>query len=203
LKTADADYFDGRSAVSHRSTVTLDGNLLRIRFDGRELQYHRDQVRLSEAVGSIPRSLRLPDGGICELHDKSFAACFEQKTGGSSISGCLHRLEISPTAVVASLLLCIMLVGGFILYGLPWLAWRAAFSIPIVMEERLDRESLELLDRMLVKPSTLPTENGKRLSSSSNRCRQVFPLISTTGWSFVKAQNWGPTHWPCPAARSF
>lgn len=175
MKTADADYFDGRSAVSHRSTVTLDGNLLRIRFDGRELQYHRDQVRLSEAVGSIPRSLRLPDGGICELHDKSFAACFEQKTGGSSISGCLHRLEISPTAVVASLLLCIMLVGGFILYGLPWLARRAAFSIPIVMEERLDRESLELLDRMLVKPSTLPPEKRQKVKQLFKQVQTGFP----------------------------
>lgn len=175
MKTVQADYFDGRSSIRHRSTVTLDGNLVRIRLDDRELCYQRDQVLLSEAVGSIPRSLRLPDGGICELHDNSFAACFEQKAGGSTFSGRLHRLEINPTAVVASLLLCIMLVGGFIQYGIPWLAKRAAFALPPLMEERLDRESLELLDRFLVKPSTLPPEKRHAVMRLFKQVQSGFP----------------------------
>ncbi len=175
MKTTSADYFDGRSSLRHSSTVTLDGNQVRICFDGQELQYDRDQVRLSEAVGSISRSLHFPDGGVCELHDNGFTACFEQKAGGSSLSGRLHRLEISPASVVASLVLCIMLVGGFIQYGVPWLAKRAAFALPPVMEERLDRESLELLDRFLVKPSTLPPEKRHAVMRLFKQVQSGFP----------------------------
>lgn len=146
-----------------------------VRVAGNEQSYQREQLRLTDAVGSIPRSLKFPDGSVCLFHDASHAALFEQKRGGSGLAGVLHRLEIRPAAVLAALVIGILLVTGFIQLGIPWLAKRAAFAMPPLLEQRLDRESLAMLDRFLVRPSTLQPERRQQLEMLFRRVSNSLP----------------------------
>ncbi|CAH2031510.1 M48 family metallopeptidase [Trichlorobacter ammonificans] len=168
-------YFDGRSSERHHADLSLEGDQVLISLADRELRYPRAQVSLTPAVGSIPRSLRLPDGGRCELRDASLAALFELQPGGGGLSGLLHRLEVRPAGVLGALVLCVLLVSGFMLYGIPWLAKRAALALPPLMEQRLDRESLELLDRHLLRPSGLPAERRQAVIRLFTQVSSSFP----------------------------
>lgn len=175
MTNGNASYFDGGSSECRPADVVLDGEQVLIRLDDRELRYPRSRVTLTPAVGSISRSLRLPDGGTCRLHDPALARHFEEQPGGAGFSGFLHRLEIRPAGVLGALLLCVLLVGGFMLYGIPWLAKRAALALPPLMEQRLDRESLELLDRHLLRPSTLPQERRHAVTRLFRQVSSGFP----------------------------
>ena len=175
MKTISADYFDGQSSASRQAAIRLEGSQVFVALEGNELSYPLGQVRLTDAVGSIPRSLKFPDGSVCLLHDNSHAAFFEQQPGGFGLAGRMHRMEIRPAAVFASLVCCILLVTGFIQIGIPWLAKRAAFAMPPLLEQRLDRESLELLDRLLVRPSTLPSGRRQELDTLFRQVNSSFP----------------------------
>lgn len=175
MKTISADYFDGRSSDSRPATIRLEGDQVFVTFEGNGLNYRLEQVRLTDAVGSIPRSLMFPDGGVCQLHDAGHAALFERQPGGTGLAGRLHRLEIRPAAVLTLLLAGILLVSGCIMFGIPWLAKRAAFAMPPLLEQRLDRESLVMLDRFLVQPSTLPPERRQHLQMLFRRVTTSLP----------------------------
>ena len=165
MKSAKVAYFDGKVSTRQEVVLTLDGERVTIRGAGVDHTYPVASLIIPAGVGSVRRTVRLPDGGVCELEDAELLAALEQASGGISTGSLLHRWEKSLPLALAALVLTALIVVLFIRYGVPALARRAAIALPVSTESSIGRESLATLDRILMRPSTLKKERRDELTA--------------------------------------
>jgi Zn-dependent protease with chaperone function len=169
MKSAPVAYFDGKVSTRQEGVLTLDGERVTLRGTGVELSCPASSLRIPPGVGSVRRTVRLPDGGVCELEDASLLAALEKACGGANTGRLLHRWERSLPLALGAVVLTALVVLLFLHYGVPFLARRAAFALPATTEKNLGRESLATLDRILMKPSTLKKERRDELTALFRR----------------------------------
>jgi Zn-dependent protease with chaperone function len=166
---ADGGYFDGIVAARRTIRLSIEGTALHLQGDGFERSYPLSSVALTTAVGSVRRSIRLPDGGMCEVTDQNFLSELEQRVGAGTRAALLHRWEKSLALVAAALGVTALIVVLFMRYGVPVLARQAAFALPPAMESSMGRESLTVLDRLFTKPSKLGAVRRSELTALFRR----------------------------------
>jgi Zn-dependent protease with chaperone function len=164
-----AGYYDGKVAARRQVLLALEGESLRMTGDGVDRQYAVGTLRIAPAIGSIRRTIRLPDGGECELEEETLAAALERLQGKGTASSLLGRWERSWPLAATALGLTILAVVLFMRFGLPALARHVAFALPAEAEAVLGRESLATLDRFMLKPSRLPRERQRELAALLGR----------------------------------
>ena len=157
---AHGGYYDGRVAVRREVTVSLDGDLLHLTGEGVGQSYPLGEVTVTPGVGSILRVLRLPDGGSCELPDHEFVAQLEQLQGRRGGRSLLHRWEKNLPMALGTLLLIALVLLLFLRFGVPVMAREVAFRVPPAVEASMGRETMAILDRLLLQPSRL--DPGRR-----------------------------------------
>lgn len=167
MKT-DGVLYDGRSSARRRVTFALAGAELCVREDGREERYPLSAVQLAPRVGGVRRSFTLPDGSRGELDDDRFIDELRRCQGRSG-SETLHRWERHLGWVAVSLLLTVAVIWGGIRYGIPPLAKTVAFAAPPAVEERLGRETLAMLDKLVFTPTQLPAARREALTAQFRR----------------------------------
>jgi hypothetical protein len=160
-----AGYYDGRVSTRREVTISLEGKTLRIVGPGVDASYPLDSIRVTAGVGAIRRSIRLPNGGICEVSDSAFLAEIERQQGKGRFTTLLHRWERSIPLAAAAVVLTVAVVVLFMRFGIPALARHAAFVIPVSAEASLGRESLATLDRFMFKPSRVGAEKQRELQA--------------------------------------
>jgi predicted Zn-dependent protease len=160
-----AGYYDGRVSTRREVTISLEGKTLRIVGPGIDASYPVDSVRVTAGVGTIRRSIRLTNGGMCEVSDSAFLAEIERLQGKGRFTTLLHRWERSIPLVAAAVVLTVAVVVLFMRFGVPALARHAAFVLPVSAEASLGRESLATLDRFLFKPSRIGPERQRELQT--------------------------------------
>lgn len=169
MKSVMVAYFDGRVSTRREVQFTLDGGNVFLRGEGVDLAYPAFEIRVPPAVGSVRRTVRLPDGGVFELEDAELLAELELAAGGKASSGLLHRWEKSLPLALTALALTALIVVLFVRYGVPALARSAALALPPSSESAIGRESLATLDRILMKPTTLKKERRDELTALFRR----------------------------------
>src|SRR6266581_862177 len=80
------------------------------------------KVRISQPVAGVRRTLRFPNGGMCELADERTVEDLLGKGSNRLLARLLDRWERSITLVLLALLLTGAVVTGFIRYGVPVIA---------------------------------------------------------------------------------
>jgi len=155
-------YYDGRGSRQCEVLITFDGTKLHVAGEDIDLSFPLSEVRLSPPLGTIRRSLYLPNGGKCEVEDGALTSALAH-TGRSAFYRTLHRWEKSLKMAVIALGIAILILWGFMRYGIPILAREAAYAIPPQTERVLGRESLEVLDRLILEPTKLPEERRLEL----------------------------------------
>jgi len=153
----EADYYDGKSSERHRVTLCRSGKFLQITGGGIAASWALDVIRIADPLGAIKCSVYLPDGGKCDFDNRDFARQLEQCQGKAGFFRGVHRWENSLKLAFVALILTIVLVLGFIRFGIPVLAEQAAYAIPPGTETSLGEETLQLLDRALFMPTKLDT----------------------------------------------
>lgn len=165
----DGGYFDGVVAARRDVCLTIEASGLRILGAGIERMYPLDGVTLTSAVGSVRRTIRLPDGGMCEVIDQGFLAELERALGTGTHATLLHRWEKSLPLVMAALGVTALMVMLFLRFGVPVLAREAAFALPPAVEDNMGRESLAVLDRLMTRPSKLGEARRAELTAIFRR----------------------------------
>ena len=168
-------YYDGRSSECRQVMLSLGGENLRLYGAGIEANYPLGRVTVTEAIGSIRRVIRLPDGGMCEVADLAFLLEVERMQGRGRVAAFLHRWERSLPRVTAALVLTVAVVVIFIRFGVPALARHVADALPVSTEAVLGRESMAILDRMMFKPSRLSEQRRRELMALFARITAQFP----------------------------
>jgi Zn-dependent protease with chaperone function len=162
-------YYDGRLALRQEVELSLEGGALTLKGEGIALSYPLEQVIATEGVGSIRRTLRLPDSGSCDVADQEFIAQLEGLQGRGKRAALLHRWEKSLPLALGALLLTGLVVLLFLRFGVPAMARQVAFKIPPAAESTMGRETIAILDRLLLKPSKLDEARRKELTSLFKR----------------------------------
>lgn len=169
MKSVIVAYFDGRVSTRQQVEFTLDGQAVTLRGEGVECTYPASALRVPPAVGSVRRTVVLPDGGLCELDDAELLTALELASGRMAAGRMLHRWEKSLPLAAAALVLTALVVLLFVRYGVPSLARYAAFALPPATERAMGRESLATLDRILMKPSKLTQKRRDELTALFQR----------------------------------
>ena len=160
--------FDGRSSARRRVTFTLDGAELVVAENRIEQRYPVSAVHLAPRVGGVRRSFTLPDGSRGELDDDRFVDELRRRQGRAG-SERLHRWERHLGWVLLALLLTAGSIWCGIRYGIPPLAKAVAFAVPPAAEERLGRETLTMLDKLVFTPTKLTAERRAALTTQFRR----------------------------------
>lgn len=162
-------YFDGKVSTRREVVFALDGEHVTISGEGVDLSYPLSALRIPPGVGSVRRTVRLPNGGVCELEDAELLEALELVGGGTTAGRLLHRWERSLPLALAAIALTTLVVLLFLRYGVPSLARSAALALSPATESSIGRESLATLDRILMKPSILTKERRAELTTLFRR----------------------------------
>ena len=158
-----AGYFDGVTSARHEVQLFLEKNTLRIHGDHISLSYPLSTVKVSGSVGSVIRTIKLPDDGVCEVTDADFIADLEKESNRPVRERWIHLWEKSPSLIFAGLVLLGVVVAIFLRYGVPFMAYHVAFAVPQDVEATIGRDALTTLDKIIFKPSTIEEERRKKL----------------------------------------
>lgn len=167
--TVKGGYYDGRLAIRREVLLSLDGGELKLQGEGVRQSYPLEQVTAAAQVGSILRTLRFSDGDSCEVADQEFVAQLERLQGRGGRSALLHRWEKSLPLALGALLLTGLVVFLFLRFAVPVMARQVAFSLPPAAETTMGRETIAILDRLLLKPSKLDEGRRKELTALFRR----------------------------------
>ncbi len=136
--------------------VSLEAGLLEVKGDEVALSFPLSAVRVTSGVGNIRRFIKLSDGGMCDVDDPAFLDCVLAGKGQGTGPSLVHRWERNLAYVALALALTAAIVAAGIRYGVPVLAKKVAFAIPVDVETRMGTESLAILDRFAFGPTVLP-----------------------------------------------
>lgn len=169
MKLEGAVFFDGVSPRGREVVLVADPRrrALEIHPTGGEpgqapVEVPWDHLKADPPLGSGAWALRLPGGAVCECppeHYDALAQCLKPSLG----SRFSRRAERSLWIGLGCFILSLLLVAAFFQYGIPWLALRAARSIPPEIEALVTREAMRTLDRVFFQPSALPEERQESI----------------------------------------
>lgn len=156
----DARYFDGKTAAAHPVNLTLEAQTLLLHGDGIALRWPLNEVQISERLGNTPRRLAFPDGSHCEVSDHAaLDAMLPHRRGW------LDRMQHSlPWALLSAVLIVAALIASY-RYLLPWGAEMLAQRAPESVLQQMGRSTLETLDRLMLRPSTLDAARQQTLTA--------------------------------------
>ena len=152
-----AQFFDGRSSARHEVEVQIgiDG-VVRVTGAGQPRDYRLADVAISERIGNTPRMLRFADDSACEVADNDAVDAALEQLHATSAQHRVHRLESRWHYAVAAGVALVLITWSAIQFGIPAAAKHVAMAMPAATDHALGRESLELLDRMMLEPTALP-----------------------------------------------
>ncbi|MDR2093395.1 MAG: M48 family metallopeptidase [Azoarcus sp.] len=201
----DAWYYDGLS--SRRQPVRLrvsDGHL---RLDGPDggRDIPAADVRISEAHGTAPRTLRFAgDDTYCEVGQGTALDALLAALGHrDSIA---VRLQNRWRWVFVSLASVGLILAAGYLWGLPWGAKHIAPHVPVAVMRPLSNEALAQLDKYLLKPSALPEARRRKLQDGFRELAAANPaLLASYGdgldLDFRAAPRIGPNAFALPGGQ--
>lgn len=120
-------------------------------------------IRTSPRLANTPRYLYFPGGEKFETEDNGAVDKLQTRFKCSSIYGLIYHLESQKHYIIIALIgLLVFLFGGF-KYGIPFLAKEIAFRLPPSALHMASEQTLEMLDKALLKTSELEPTTQDRL----------------------------------------
>jgi Zn-dependent protease with chaperone function len=158
-------FFDGTSSVGAPAHLTLGADgIARLHGLPVRIEAPADALKFSERVGSIPRRVTFPDGGVFETRDNDAIDEARQTLGLKGGRTWLHRLESRWNVVLGSLAAVVLLSVAFVQWGVPAIANQVARVMPVQADRAIGMGTLDMFDRSLFEPSKLPAKRRNELS---------------------------------------
>jgi Zn-dependent protease with chaperone function len=149
-------FLDGRLSTAHAAVLRIDAaGIAHLNADEFSTDLPLDSLSFSERLGNVPRRCRLPGGELFETADNDAVDAALRAHGRAPRGSFVDSLERRwPFALLALVLIAILSVG-FVRYGLPAAAAKAAEVTPVAVDRALGQQTLELLDKVLLTDSEL------------------------------------------------
>lgn len=165
MSVIPARYYDGKTSAPHQVAIEITPDHTLCLYSGNQrTSLALDQVKIAPRLGSVPRRISLPDGAILTIADND-ALDAQLRRYGRPAGTWLHRLESHWYWVCLALLGVLGLSWLFVTFGFPALARKVAYALPGSVHEAIGTEGLRLLDRVLLRPSTLSPQRQAELQA--------------------------------------
>ena len=165
-------YFDGRRALRHVVEVALEAGRVRLLGPEVRAEYDARAVRASPRIANTPRWLYLPDGATVVLND---GASLDDLHKHEGFPKALHALESRPAYAVIAVALVVAVLWLLLDRGVPAAVSRIVDYVPVETEATLGNETLQALDRYLMRPSNLPVSRQSALRE------RFYEIVHTEG----------------------
>ncbi len=146
-------YYSGRTALAE-DTIALctEAGLLSFESVAREPVKLND-IRFSERLGSIPRTLTLPDGAMFETSDNDRIDQWLAQSGKRA--SWKHRLERNSTIIGISVVVIALVVFVSVRWGIPAFSDYIAERLPPEVDAAIATGALDALDDAVFEPTQL------------------------------------------------
>ncbi|HWA89648.1 MAG TPA: M48 family metallopeptidase [Rhizomicrobium sp.] len=138
-------------------------------------EFRARAVIVSARMGRLPRSIALPDGGRFETPDNDGVDALKRALGLGNPGRFLDMIERSRNWIALSLAMAAVLSYAFIEYGIPAIALALARATPPSVGTAISRQTLDLMDRAMLRPSTLKPQDRARAQALLARVAQQSP----------------------------
>lgn len=157
-------YFDGHTSKAHPVTIHEQHGTLSITTRHKEvhLHYATSLCSVTDPLHNGSRSLLLPDGGRCESPDRVSMDALATLCGskGGVLVNWLEQYWSLAVGCLVALVACVWL---FSVYGIPFLAEKIAYSLPVEANEALSEEVVKIMDRSIFQPTTLSAKQRQNV----------------------------------------
>lgn len=158
-----AYYYDGKSSRRHSGALSISQGQVLISGDWGRRAASLKEVKISEPMGTAPRTLRFDDGAFCEVSDAPGLAALLAASGYKDAVAV--RLHQRWSIVLAALGSVAAIVVACYVWLLPALADYLAPRLPDTIVETLSDATLASLDEHMLKPSALPPQRQAEIRS--------------------------------------
>ena len=167
------DFFDGLPSRAHPVTATFVDGQLRIEGDGIALAVPLDGVDVAPPVGAARGVVHLPEAR--ELHSADQAALAE--LARAMPSGHPERwarhLESRLVYALGALVISVLVIFAGLRWGIPTVALLASHTLPAGVDQRIGEESLSVMEKISLSPSTLAAVRQQALADKlTTQCRR-------------------------------
>jgi Zn-dependent protease with chaperone function len=191
-----AVYHDGRTTRTRRVDVVRAGDCLSWRGDGVQGEAPLARVNVSSRVAGVPFTLHLPGGAQLQIeHDDMPADWF---AGRNRIETVVDWLERKRWVALASVVVVVLVIYGWLEYGMPWLADRVAEHMPQRLEVAMGQQSLTLLRGRVLLPSHLPPDQQAHLQALFERFSHHLTGLPAVHLAFYDAPSVGANAFALP-----
>jgi Zn-dependent protease with chaperone function len=157
-------FFDGQSSDGIEATLQFGADGIARVYGVRDaIGVPAAELKFSERLGNIPRRIGFPGGGVFETHDNDAVDQALEALGLEKTSALVHWLEHRWPVAIGALVCVALLSVGFLRWGVPAIANRAAEVMPANVDRLIGSGSLDILDRTFFEPSELPASRVREL----------------------------------------
>jgi Zn-dependent protease with chaperone function len=200
----DGIYFDGKSSRPYAVTIKCNNRLFRI--EGKDVPFNREvplyDCRIDPPLGKTTQTIRLPGGAVCEIEDRDGLYKIDAMAGKNRGMRFVHLIESRWKMVVLSLIGLILFIWMFKVYTIPYIAKEIAYAAPAAVTEELSRQTLKILDKNFLKPSTLRKERISELREVfSELLKNLDPEDFIYRLEFRKSPFLGPNAFALPSGQ--
>ncbi len=158
------DYFDGTTSRAHPVTAVLESGGLRIEGEGLSLTFPLVQVDVAPPVGAARGVIHLPDARELHSSDLDALAGLARATQTNRPERWARHLESRLGYALAALLVSVLILFAGLRWGVPAAALLASHTLPAGVDRHIGEESLRLMEKISLSPSTLPAERQQRIA---------------------------------------
>jgi len=120
-------------------------------------------ITISKRLGNTPRYIEFPDGQKFETRENDQLDELIQKLNPKQNDSLIYRLETHWRYVLASIVLTALVFVWGGVYGVPLVSKSIAYALPASLMDTAGEQTLELLDKQLLEPTTLAPEVRERV----------------------------------------
>jgi len=193
-----ARLFDKQSSGFDEVTLEFCENELIIHTQDKSYNYAFDELKVSERLGDMPRSIYLGDERVCECEDNNSIDQELKKRRLSQGSRLIHHLESKSIYILPALVVTIAIVFIFLKYIVPYSAQKIAYSIPQDIASEIGTGTLQALDKVILNPSKLSSEKQEELRKDFTKMASALKDLPPLKLEFRFSSKVGPNAFALP-----
>lgn len=163
-------FFDGKTSRQHQATLWIGAGhvLLTIltKEHKQQKQWELEDITIEPPLNRTRRVLKFPDNTRFETIEHQTISKLEQRLGRNRMLTGVNWLESSWKIALTSVIFIALFSWGFTVYGIPALALQAAKVTPKDALSRLDKQTIQLLDKDFLGPSKTSQAKQKELQTA-------------------------------------
>ncbi|HSC86178.1 MAG TPA: M48 family metallopeptidase [Polyangiaceae bacterium] len=174
-----ATFYDGETSRPSPVVVKPEAERLTIRFSAEERRaprhVARSEVRIDARLGNTPRAIHLDGDALLETENNAAVDALEKAWGTGGLQP--YRFESNLRLALGAVVLIVALGAVLFRWGLPFVARQAAFAMSDDLAHQLGAGTLDSLDRIVFRPTRLPTERQNEIRKGFAEMAKSYPKL--------------------------